>query len=63
MKLLPKYHLIFIVLLAISILIGCSSEPDPRLERIDRLSEKDSGLARTAASPFKYPLNIRYNRS
>lgn len=48
MKLLPKYRLLFIVLLAISILTGCSSEPDPRLERIDRLSDKDPGVARAA---------------
>ena len=48
MKPLQKYPLLFIVLLAISILTGCSSEPDPRLERIDRLSEKDPGLARAA---------------
>ena len=48
MKLLPKYHLLFIVLLAISILTGCSTEPDPRLERIDRLSENDPCLARVA---------------
>ncbi len=48
MKPLQKYPLLFIVLLAISILTGCSSEPDPLLERIDRLSEKDPGLARDA---------------
>lgn len=48
MKLLPKYPLLFIVLLVLSILTGCSSEPDPRLERIDRLSQKDPGLARAA---------------
>ena len=48
MKLFPKYPLLFIILLAISILTGCSSEPDPRLELIDRLSEKDPGLARAA---------------
>ncbi len=48
MKLFPKYPLLSIVLLAISILTGCSSEPDPRLELIDRLSEKDPGLARAA---------------
>lgn len=48
MELLPKYRLLFIVLLAISILTGCSTEPDPRLERIDRLSENDPCLARVA---------------
>ena len=48
MKLFPKYPLLSIVLLAISILTGCSSEPDPRLERIDMLSENDPRVARAA---------------
>ena len=48
MKILPKYHLLILVLLAISILTGCSTQPDPRLERIDMLSENDPRLARMA---------------
>ncbi len=48
MKILPKYHFLILVLLAISILTGCSTQPDPRLERIDMLSENDPRLARMA---------------
>ena len=45
---LQEYHLIILVLSVLSILTGCGSEPDPRLERIDMLSENDPRVARAA---------------
>ncbi|MDE5714315.1 MAG: hypothetical protein K2I16_11955 [Muribaculaceae bacterium] len=37
-----------VVFLTFLLLLGCTSDSDPRLERIDRLSEKDPCLARAA---------------